>query len=116
MIFVDTTYCLALAQPNDALHARAVAWTRVLTDQLLMTEYVLWQTINALSRQADRPRAALLVNAIRGCSDYELVSASPELFEASWMLHSQRTDKDWSLTDCGSFVVMQRRGIVQALT
>ena len=29
---------------------------------------------------------------------------------------AQRLDKDWSLTDCISFVVMRRRGLTDALT
>ena len=37
---------------------------------------------------------------IRAGGDYELVSASPELFDAGLHLHAQRLDKDWSLTDC----------------
>ncbi len=31
-------------------------------------------------------------------------------------LYSRRPDKDWSLTDCISFAVMQERGIAEALT
>jgi predicted nucleic acid-binding protein len=31
-------------------------------------------------------------------------------------LYDSRPDKQWSLTDCISFVVMQDRGIVEALT
>ena len=30
-------------------------------------------------------------------------------------LHLERQDKEWSLTDCISFLVMQRRSIRQAL-
>jgi hypothetical protein len=31
-------------------------------------------------------------------------------------LYNSRLDKDWSLTDCISFVVMRERGITEALT
>jgi len=31
-------------------------------------------------------------------------------------LFANRPDKDWSLTDCISFVVMQKEGITEALT
>ena len=31
-------------------------------------------------------------------------------------LYESRPDKEWSLTDCISFVVMKKEGIVEALT
>ena len=36
--------------------------------------------------------------------------------DAGLALYANRTDKDWSLTDCISFVVMNERGITDALT
>jgi hypothetical protein len=38
------------------------------------------------------------------------------LFDARVALYGERMDKDWPLTDCISFVVMQREGITDALT
>ncbi len=38
------------------------------------------------------------------------------LYDAGIELYRTRSDKDWSLTDCISFVVMEQRGIVDALT
>jgi predicted nucleic acid-binding protein len=31
-------------------------------------------------------------------------------------LYSQRPDKEWSLTDCVSFITMQEHGLAEALT
>ena len=44
------------------------------------------------------------------------MASSPELFASGSDLYAQRLDKDWSLTDCISFVVMRERGIAEALT
>jgi predicted nucleic acid-binding protein len=55
------------------------------------------------------------VTRIRSDRNIEVIPASTELFEAGLQLHAQRPDKEWSLTDCISFVVMQRRGITSAL-
>lgn len=33
-----------------------------------------------------------------------------------WDLFQRRSDKTWSLVDCASFVVMQERGTMEALT
>ena len=39
---------------------------------------------------------------------------TPELDRAAWELVKRRVDKDWSLVDCASFVVMDRLDITAA--
>jgi len=46
----------------------------------------------------------------------EILANDEELFDKSFALFSNRDDKQWSLTDCMSFVVMENRGIRDALT
>ncbi len=115
MIFADTGYLLALSQPRDSLHERSKAWARVVGEPLLVTEYVLWETVNSLSKLADRPRAHGLVNHVRSASHYEIVAGSAALFDAGLRLQAERPDKEWSLTDCISFIVMEQQGIRRAL-
>jgi uncharacterized protein len=116
MIGVDTGYFLALCQPRDALHQRARAWAAAIAEPLLVTEYVPWETVNSLSQPVDRPKAHALLGVVRGAPGYEVVPAGSELFERGLQLHAQRLDKEWSLTDCISFVVMADRGIFRALS
>ena len=42
--------------------------------------------------------------------------ASTELVQAGLDLYRRRPDKDWPLTDCTSFIVMEENGITDALT
>jgi predicted nucleic acid-binding protein len=116
MIFVDTGYLLALVRPRDSLHARAQTWARTLGGPLLITEHVLWETVNGLSAPLDRPKAHTIIARLRSSPDCEIVAASETLFALGLELHAQRPDKEWSLTDCISLVVMQQRGIRHALT
>ena len=116
MIYVDTGFLLALVQPQDSLHLRARGWTDALEEPLVVTEYVLWEAVNALSKPINRVKAHGIVREVRSSDSYQLVPASAELFEAGLQLHEERGDKEWSLTDCISFQVMQRRGITRALT
>jgi predicted nucleic acid-binding protein len=44
------------------------------------------------------------------------VPASEELVAKGVQLYSQRGDKNWSLIDCISFVVMEEYGLTEALT
>jgi predicted nucleic acid-binding protein len=45
-----------------------------------------------------------------------IVASSRELFRRGFDLYADRPDKEWSLTDCISFVVMTDRRITDALT
>lgn len=115
MILVDTGFFLALAQPRDALHLRALAWAREIRDQLLVTDYVLWETVNALSEPRDRPKAHHLLDQIGASANFLIVPATTEFTAAAVKLHAARMDKGWSLSDCASFVVMAERGVREAL-
>src|SRR5713226_8435150 len=115
MTFLDTGFCLAIAQPKDQLHLRATAWAKEIVDPLVLTEYVIWETVNALSNPEDRPKAHQFLQYIRSTKNCTIMAASQELFEAGIRFHAERKDKAWSLTDCISFVVMERQGIRRAL-
>ena len=45
-----------------------------------------------------------------------IITVSEELYEKGLNLFVKRPDKEWGLTDCISFVVIQERGITEALT
>ena len=56
------------------------------------------------------------VNRLVGTDSITIIPAAPRLFRAGCELYASRPDKGWSLTDCISFVVMDREGISEALT
>jgi predicted nucleic acid-binding protein len=71
--------------------------------------------VNTLSNRLDRPKAHAAVAEVLSSGAWELIYATPQLFSEGLSLHGQRQDKDWSLTDCISFIVMRQRGLQQAL-
>jgi predicted nucleic acid-binding protein len=115
-LFVDTVYLLALVNPADDWRAKALEWSGRVTEPLVTSEAVLTEVADALCR-SDRRRWA--VEAIRDLRDDPNVSCeawSENLFERALDLYASRMDKDWSLTDCVSFVIMRDRHIESALT
>ena len=56
------------------------------------------------------------LDELRADPDALIVPGDDSLWERGRILFAQRPDKQWSLTDCISFVVMQDRGITEALT
>jgi predicted nucleic acid-binding protein len=53
---------------------------------------------------------------LRANPDVSVIACTEQLFQEGLDLYERRPDKDWSLTDCISFVVMKKAGISDALT
>lgn len=69
-----------------------------------------------MSGSAIRGIAAQGFERIRHDPRIELIPQAGELSAEAIRLFAARSDKDWSLTDCLSFVVMEQNGIREALT
>ena len=117
--FLDTAYANALINTRDQWHERAVVWQERLAKErrpLLLTEFVLVEIADGLATVQFRKHAAQMINLLQENPFVEIVPLSSELFEEALELYKKRTDKRWGLTDCTSFIVMQRYGVVDALT
>ena len=114
--FADSFYYLALWNRHDAYHQRAEALSASLRGRVVTTAWVLTEVADALSARVDRQGAVRLIRALRADPECRIVPASEDFFERGWRLYVRRPDKDWSLTDCISFVVMRDNGITEALT
>jgi predicted nucleic acid-binding protein len=115
-VFADTYYYLALLNADDDDHGRAVAATRQFSGRFVTTDWVLTELADGLSRGAGRVAATGLIRDLLGDTAVTVVEANRDLFERGLDLYDKRPDKNWSLTDCISFVVMEREKITQALT
>ena len=71
---------------------------------------------NALAKQRYRDAASQLLEALESDPQVEIVPLAEQLYARALQLYRERPDKEWGLTDCVSFVVMQDRGITEALT
>lgn len=118
-VFLDTAYAIALASATDEFHLQARSLANELEasgTRLLTTWAVLLEIGNALSKVQYRTAAAQLLSSLRADPSVEIISPSDQLFEEALKLFSERPDKEWGLTDCISFVVMQARSTTDALT
>jgi len=117
--FLDSSYVIALAQATDEHHRKAVQLTvRAESGRmdLVTTRAVLLEIGSALSKVRIRQDAIRLIDSMQTSSRVEIVPLTEDIIAQGWNLFRQRTDKDWSWTDCISFVVMSARGLTEALT
>lgn len=115
-IFADAFFYLALLNHEDNAHEQAIAISRTRKGRVVTTAWVLTEVADALCSPRNRSTFAVLIGALREDSLSEIIPPDPDLFNRGIDLYSRRPDKAWSLTDCISFVVMEERGLVEALT
>jgi len=118
-LFVDTAYVYALINPRDQWHLEAVEWRKRIKSEkrlLLTTEFILAEIADGLSAVNFRQAAARAIHILQENPFVKIVPASSELFAQALTLYEQRSDKNWGLTDCTSFVVMEENKITDALT
>jgi uncharacterized protein len=114
--FVDTHYLLALVNTKDKDHAAALRQSQNRVHALVTTTWVLVEFADALAHVDSRVHAARFIRGFESEPYVEVVPPTREQFEQALDRYQQRPDKDWSLTDCISFLLMEQRGIVDALT
>lgn len=113
--FVDTGYCVAFFHSGDDLHRRAMALARRLPGPLVTTSIVLIEVGDGLASSSTRHLGTKFLERVRTDPNITVVPLTPELLERSIVRYVTRSDKEWGLTDCISFEVMEERGITEAL-
>ncbi|NUQ37413.1 MAG: type II toxin-antitoxin system VapC family toxin [Caldilineales bacterium] len=114
-VFIDTGYVLALLNTGDEHHDRATMAAQQVKPPFITTEAVLTEIGNALSRVRWRALGYATIQDLRADSNIEVVTVDAVLFDRASALYGDRLDKEWGLTDCISFVVMQDRKLTQAV-
>ncbi len=115
--FLDTSFVQGLLNPNDqyavlanALYSRMQAAKVVRVTETVLTE--IGDGLSAINRQA----ASNFIDQCYSSHNITIVTVDSILFKRGLELYRRRSDKDWGLTDCISFVVMQDYKLNVALT
>ena len=114
-VFADTFYFLALLNKNDKAHAKALQYS-ALIERLITTEWVLTELADGLASSRHRSMFLQTRQELLADADVQVIPLDVRLHEEGIRLYASRADKEWSLTDCISFVVMRREAVTEALT
>jgi uncharacterized protein len=118
-VFVDTAGWVACADAADTVHTRAKAARDAALEQgqpLVTTDYVVDETLTVLRLRLGLRAAESWWRQIDASSRLRWERISVERFDRARTLFFQFRDKNFSFTDCSSFVVMQELRLRQALT
>ena len=118
-VFIDTSYLLALELANDQSHQVAKDHWQLLVKSLpplVTTSYVFDEVVTFFNSRGYHAKAVQVGNGLLRSPSVKLIHIDDALFQAGWAYFQQHQDKTYSLTDCISFVVMQKLNISTALT
>jgi predicted nucleic acid-binding protein len=118
-LFVDTSGWAAPIVRNAARSAELEAFSRTVINSgrtLITTNYIMAELIALLNIRTHQSRVQNLafVNQVKRMA--QIIHVDPATDADAWAMLEQYTDKEWSLVDAASFVVMRRLGITEAFT
>lgn len=119
-VFIDTSGWASFFVRKDPNHEKALKlmtqW-RHENRNATTTNYVLSELIALFIRFREKRSTVLsYIKTIRSAPWVEIVHIDEDLDEKAWQFLASRLDKQWSLVDAASFIVMQERNLTEALT
>ena len=118
-VFVDSFAWIAAINKSDNYHEISLKTIETLLKKglkLVTSNYVIVETINALSKAEFRKAVIEFVDKLEMSPSVEIIKITDEMYNNAWALYQQRMDKDWGITDCTSFEVMRMFNINKAFT
>ena len=114
MIFVDTSAWYALSSVRDVYHVQANRLLAAIQEQLVTSDYVIDETLTLFRSRGESLHALAFGTEVIEGSFAEIVTIDHQDFVLDWEIFQRFNDKEWSFTDCTSYIVMERLGIQRA--
>lgn len=118
LVFADSGYWIASIYSDDQLSERSAAVMNSLEPcRLITSEMVLIEVLNHFSNLGERTRKTAFdaVAGLKANPEIDVVPLTSAQFTQAADRYGSRLDQSWSLVDCSSFVLMEERGIRDAL-
>ena len=116
MIFVDTSFWLALQLPRDGLHDEAASLiTRVGRELLVTSNHVRGETWTFLRHRAWHAAAVAFLDALERTERLRLVFVDEDLENDALHWLRRHDEREYSFVDATSFALMRSLRITEAL-
>ncbi len=114
-VFWDTSAIYSFINRADPNHQTVSNFIRSKKVRLVITNYIFDEVITLVNVRLGHKTALKVGNILLNAPEVEYISITKSDELAAWRLFCFRGDKQYSFTDCTSFVVMKRLNITIAL-
>jgi predicted nucleic acid-binding protein len=116
VIFVDTSFWVAVRNRRDTHHVEAETLLRGLADQQLVTSnHVRGETWTYLRRKAGHRSAVSFLDVLERSERVEVVHTAPDVERRALTWLRRRDDREYSFVDATSFQLMRSLKVRDAL-
>lgn len=121
-LFIDTGAWIALNNKKDKYHTNAVKTNKKFLDNgyyYITSDYILNETYTLLRYDVGHKRAIEFGNEIKSLKEMEkikIVHINQDILDKAWEIFEKYSDKNFSFTDCTSFIVMEMVGIKESFS
>ena len=116
MIFVDSSFFIALRNPRDGRHGEAVAsLAQVGNSPLVTSNHVRGETWTFLRRKMGHAAAVGFLDTLRDSSATDVVDVEPQMEARALTWLRKHDERAYSFVDATSFALMRSLKIREAL-
>ena len=118
-VFVDSSFLIALFNPPDTFHPKAVAISRKTIKerpQLYISNFVFLETVTVLSQRVNRKTAVVLGQHLLKDQQAKIIHVNQKLNTLAWEIFKEIKKKNVSFIDCSTLAIMKVEGIKKLLT
>lgn len=113
--FVDTSAWFAYVNRKDPDHRPVRDAIRKHAGRLVTSTYVFDEIVTLCRYRLDHKAAVRVGGVLLDASSVDLVRVTLDDELAAWALFEDRADREYSFTDCTSFVLMRRLNLTTAV-
>jgi predicted nucleic acid-binding protein len=113
-IFIDTSAIVALFDRKDRHHVKARKLLEIIKKKkvrLLLSDYIFDESVTTAMSHIGHDSAVKVGEFILESNIIDLVWLNTSLKMKAWQYLKRHSDKEYSFTDCTSFVVMKEKNI-----
>jgi len=118
-VFVDSNFFIALFNPADNLHLRAIRASRKIEKdgfKLVLSNFIFLEVVTILSQKLSRRSATIFGKQLLSDRYLQLVHINRKLNGLSWQIFSDVKNKNISFVDCSCLAVMKAEEVKLILT
>lgn len=117
-LFADTSFLIAVYNEKDRNHlqAKQLFDETSNTSLYVISDYIFDEVLAVALVRAGKDLSSQTGKKILTDERIHMAKADDEIFEKAWFIYQMFEDKNWSFTDCTSYVLMKNLSIGTGLS